>query len=190
MSRKVDETNTRIERNDLSVCIARSCHPAIVAMMPSSVSSHAYLLAPIPLTMAMKPGQLQLARGRLTFTSGHDVLLDAPVGELHSPAIAVMGLHVWHGTKRYRFALGRRDARAVTPKADGTAMRTPDHLDDAAGPAVVAQAWMDALGPLVGTAPAGLRVRAPWPRWAWMLGVIGLSLFFVAAVVVLVALKN
>ncbi len=159
--------------------------------MPSPVvSSHAYLLPPIPLTMAMKPGQLQLARGRLTFTSGHDVVLDAPVRELHSLSVAVMGLHVWHGTERYRFALGRRDARALTPKADGTAARTPDHLDDTTGPAVVAQAWMNALGPLVGTAPDGLRVRSPWPRWAWMLGVVGLSLFFITAVVVLVALKN
>ena len=159
--------------------------------MPSNtVSSHAYLLPPIPLTMAMKAGQLQLARGRLTFTSGHDVLLDAPVNQLHSLAVAVMGLHVWHGAKRYRFALGRRDARALTPKADGGALRTPDHLDDAAGPAIVAQAWVNALGPLVGQAPTGLRVRAPWPRWAWLLGVMGLSLFFIAAVVVLVALKN
>lgn len=140
--------------------------------------------------MAMKAGQLQLARGRLTFTSGHDVLLDASVGDLHSVAMAVMGLHVWHGTKRYRFALGRRDARALTPKADGSALRMPDQLDDAAGPAVVAQAWVDALGPLVGTAPAGLRVRTPWPRWAWLMGVVGLSLFFISAVVVLVALKN
>lgn len=140
--------------------------------------------------MAMKPGQLQLARGRLRFTSGHDLLLDAPVGELHSPSAAVMGIHIWHGTKRFRFALGRRDARALTPKADGSALRTPDQLDDTAGPAVVAQAWMAALSPLVGAAPAGLRVRAPWPRWAWSLGIIGLSLFFIAAVVVLVALKN
>lgn len=159
--------------------------------MPSIVtSSHAYLLPPIPLTMAMKPGQLQLARGRLTFTSGHDVLLDAPVEELHSLATAVMGMHVWHGSKRYRFALGRRDARALTPRADGSALRAPDQLDDAAAPAVVAAAWMGALGPLVASAPPGLRVRRPWPRWAWLVGVIGLSLFFVAAVVVLVAVKN
>jgi hypothetical protein len=156
----------------------------------TTVSSHAYLLPPIPLTMAMKPGQLQLARGRLTFTSGHDVLLDAPVAELHSVSTAVMGLHVWHGTKRYRFALGRRDARALTPKADGSALRTPDQLDDAAGPAIVARAWADALEPVVGAPPSGLRVRAPWPRWAWLFGVVGLSLFFIAAVVVLVALKN
>ena len=159
--------------------------------MPSdSVSSHAYLLPPIPLTMAMKAGQLQLARGRLTFVSDNDVLLDAPVADLHSPSVAVMGLHIWHGRKRYRFALGRRDARALTPRSDGSTLRTPDHLDDAAGPAAVAEEWMEVLAPIVGMAPPGLRIRAPWPRWAWMLGVVGLSLFFIAAVVVLVSLKN
>lgn len=154
------------------------------------VSSHAYLLPPIPLTMAMKPGQLQLARGRLTFTSGVDVLLDAPVSELHSPAAAVMGMHIWHKDKRYRFALGRRDARALTPRSDGAAVTMPGHLDDSAGPAVLGAAWIATLTPLVGSPRAGLRVRAPWPRWAWMLGIVGLSLFFIAAVLVLVAVKN
>jgi hypothetical protein len=47
-----------------------------------------------------------------------------------------------------------------------------------------------ALQPLVGAPPAGLTVRKPWPRWAWMVAMLALSVFFVAAVVVVVRLKN
>jgi hypothetical protein len=139
------------------------------------VTSRADLLPPIPLTVMMKSGELRLAAGRLRFTTKqHDLLLDAPVAELHSLAPAVIGIHLWHADKRYRFALGNRDRRAGA-------------VDDVAA---LTAMWIAALQPLIGPVPAGLTVRKPWPRWAWMAGIVALSLFFVAAVVIVVRLKN
>jgi hypothetical protein len=33
-------------------------------------------------------------------------------------------------------------------------------------------------------------VRKPWPRWAWMLSVVALTAFFIAAVILIVRIKN
>ena len=145
------------------------------AMDSAVIASRADLLPPIPFTVMMKPGQLRLADGRLRFTSKqHELLLDAPVAELHSVSQAAIGIHVWHGEKRFRFALGNRDRRAGA-------------VDDVTA---LAASWVATLQPLIGNRPTGLTVRKPWPRWAWMVGILALSVFFVAAVVVVVRLKN
>ncbi|MCU1393425.1 MAG: hypothetical protein JWM34_1853 [Ilumatobacteraceae bacterium] len=141
----------------------------------AAYASQADLLPPIPLTMMMKSGELRLAGQRLRFTdTKHELLVDAPVAELHSLERAVIGIHIWHGPKRYRFALGSRDRRTQS----------------IAEVEAITEEWITILQPLIGTPPAGLTVRKPWPRWAWMLSVVALSAFFVAAVVVLVRLKN
>ena len=124
--------------------------------------------------MMMKSGELYLSGDHLRFTTGTDVLLDAPVDELHSMSPAVIGIHIWHGEKRFRFALGNRDRRS--PAAEQSR--------------AVTEMWMAALQPLIGVAPAGLTVRKPWPRWAWMVGVFALTIFFVAAVIIIVRIKN
>ncbi|MCU1368804.1 MAG: hypothetical protein JWN39_4443 [Ilumatobacteraceae bacterium] len=147
---------------------------ARAAARQGTVASAADLLPAVPFTVMMKTGELYLSGGRLRFTVGVDVRLDAPVAELHSLAPAVMGIHIWHGPKRYRFALGNRDRRS--PLAEQSA--------------AVTAMWMDALQPLVGSAPAGVTVRTPWPRWAWILSVVALTAFFIAAAFVIVRIKN
>jgi hypothetical protein len=42
--------------------------------------------------------------------------------------------------------------------------------------------WLARLEPLVGTAPAGLEVKRPWPMWAWLLAVVGAALVIIAAI--------
>ena len=144
------------------------------AARQGTVASAADLLPAVPFTVMMKSGELYLSGGRLRFTMGVDVLLDAPVAELHSLAPAAIGIHIWHGAKRYRFALGSRDRRS--PIAERSA--------------AVTSMWMVALGPLIGPVPPGVTVRKPWPRWAWMLSVVALTAFFIAAVIVIVRIKN
>lgn len=139
------------------------------------VSSRADLLPAVPFTVMMKPGRLRLADGRLRFTSkDHELILDAPLGELHSASQAAIGIHVWHGQKRYRFAVGNRDRHAGP-------------VDDVK---LLASTWVAALETRIGTAPPGLTIRKPWPRWGWLVGVLALSVFFVAAVVIVVRLKS
>jgi hypothetical protein len=130
------------------------------------VTSPAELLAALPITAFMKAGDLRLAGGRLTFTTEMgEVLLDAPLDELHSVAAAATGIHLWNKRKRLRFAF--RGA----------------HRD-------VAALWTSTLTPLVGVPPAGLRVPPPWPKLAWTFAVIGITLFLVAAIVVLTTLNS
>jgi hypothetical protein len=140
----------------------------------ATAASHAELLPAVPFTMMMKSGELRLAGDRLRFATDDEVLLDAPLDELHSLAPAVIGIHIWHADKRFRFALGYRDRRT-----GGT--------DDVAA---LTSMWLDILLPLIGVPPAGVTVRKPWPRWAWVLGVIALSAFFIAAILIIFRLKN
>ncbi len=118
-------------------------------MESSAVASPADLLATIPIAQIVKSGDLRLADGRLSFTSpGGLVLLDAPVEELHSVAKAAIGIHVWHRDKRFRFSFGKEN---------------PTRADS----------WVNTLAPMVGSAPAGQKVRRPWPAWAWLASLIG-----------------
>jgi len=134
--------------------------------------SPAEMLGTIPLAVASTPGVLRLRNGRLTFTADNgEVILDVPTHELHSVSVAATGIHVWHGSSRMRFAFGRgqgtgADARRATQ--------------------ATAKAWVEALSPMVGTAPTGTRVRRPWPSWAWIaaLVVIMFGITFVMATLV------
>ena len=115
------------------------------------MTSSAELIPAVPLPPFMRAGTLRLDAGWLEFRlidgSQH---LRAPVGELHSVARAVTGIHVWHKDQRYRFALGREGG--PTGRARATDM------------------WFGALQPIVGSPPAGVVVSPPWPMWAWVLG--------------------
>ncbi|HEY4333194.1 MAG TPA: hypothetical protein VGM78_11515 [Ilumatobacteraceae bacterium] len=125
-------------------------------MDSSVVASPADLLATIPVAPLVKSGDLKLADGRLTFTSpGGVVMLDAPVAEVHSVAKAATGIHLWHHRTRFRFAFGKAN---------------PTRADS----------WVSTLTPVMGQPPAGLRVRRPWPSWAWVASMIGVVIMLMA----------
>lgn len=130
------------------------------------VTSPAELLTRIPVTTLTKAGELRLAGERLTFvTSVGEVLLDASVDELHSVAPAATGMHVWRADQCFRFGFrGENRHFAAT--------------------------WIATLTPLVGSPPVGLRVGAPWPKWAWMLAVLGGTLLLVVAIAALARLNS
>jgi hypothetical protein len=53
-----------------------------------------------------------------------------------------------------------------------------------------AATWTATLTPLIGTAPLGLRVAPPWPKWAWTLALIGITVLLVAAIAALTTLNS
>jgi hypothetical protein len=145
-------------------------------MATTTMATPAQVLPRVPVTLLMKPGELRLAEGRLTFRVGADEpVLDAPVAELHSVALAVTGMHVWHGPRQWRFVF----PRAVTT-APGRAQARRDPPNDTAA------RWVDVLQPIVGDPPVGVRVGAPWPRWAWTAGLV-LTVAVIVAIVLLLS---
>lgn len=134
--------------------------------MPNDVvSTPAELLTRIPVAALMKPGELRLRSNRLTFTTQvGEVVLDAPIEEIHSVVAAATGIHVWHNAQCLRFAFRANRALADT--------------------------WVAVLTPVMGSAPAGLRVRAPWPKWMWMLAVIGGTAVLVMLIIALTRINN
>ncbi len=134
--------------------------------MPAAVlSTPAELLTKVPVATLMKQGDLRLAGDRLSFiTHSGEVVLDAPVDEIHSVVPAATGIHVWHNTRCLRFAFKANRALAAT--------------------------WVATLTPLMGTPPEGLRVPAPWPRWMWMLAVVGGTAVLVMLVIALTKINN
>ena len=135
-------------------------------MNSAVVTTPAELLTRVPVTTFMKAGDLRLANHRLTFiTSVGEVVLDAPLNEMHSVAPAATGIHIWHGDRCLRFAF-RREARQF------------------------AAMWLATLSPVVGSPPPGLRVAAPWPKWAWLLAVVGITAVLIVAIAVLTSVMN
>ncbi|CAB4896956.1 unannotated protein [freshwater metagenome] len=134
--------------------------------MPTAVlTTHAELLAKVPVATFIKSGDLRLANDRLSFTTiGGEVLLDAPIDEIHSVAPAAVGLHLWHGSRCLRFAF--RESRDL------------------------AASWITTLTPLVSAPPSTLRVPPPWPKWAWMLTVVAVTAMLVVAIIALTTLNN
>ena len=138
-------------------------------------------------------GTLRLHDGRLMFSTprGRSVL-DAPVGELHSVSRgAGAALYVWHGDRRLRFITGQVWVHHVETGND--------LLDTVAGIGTVSRAlaadkaakavrdeWLDALEPVVGDPPPGVTVSRPWPTWAWVVAVIGVTLLLMAIIAAIV----
>ena len=133
--------------------------------MPAVLSTPAELLTKVPVATLIKQGDLRLAGGRLTFiTESGEVVLNAPVDEIHSVVSAATGIHVWHNTRCLRFAFKANRALAAT--------------------------WVATLTPVTGSAPAGLRVPAPWPKWMWILAVIGGTAVLVMLIIALTKINN
>ena len=135
-------------------------------MNSALVTSPAELLARLPITTFMKSGTLRLANDRLTFTTDNgEVEFDAPLSEFHSVSLAATGIHLWHINRCLKFAFrGENRHFAAT--------------------------WIATLKPIIGTPPVGLRVAAPWPKWAWTLALIGITLLLVAAIAALTTLNS
>ena len=148
--------------------------------------------------------RLSIDGGRLTLTrmpvlGGEHVVVQAPLAEFHSvaPSRSGRGLHLWHGERLFRLT-GKSTAKA----GGGSTLTLGDDPVSAVigllllpfylfaligvyGDAVASQRKNVAttlrwLGPVVGTAPPGLEVRAPLPggwlsagRWALRIAVLG-----------------
>lgn len=152
--------------------------------------SDAEFLRALPITTFSSSGKLQLAGGRLSFTTGlrHRVLFDVPVNELHSVArSAVTGLHLWHGSTRYRLSVGSpvyipgvgtAAAEAVT----GLPLDLRGRFEMDRANRATADNWLQLLQEHQTEPPAGLKVRRPWPTWAIWLTVVGVTLVLVGAI--------
>jgi hypothetical protein len=129
-------------------------------MVAAAVSSTAQLVPAVPIPPLAKAGLLSLSGDRLRFTTPEGgAVLDALVGELHSVSRSAMGVTLYHGDRKLRFAM----------RGDGIAAPTPD-------------SWVEALRAVVGEPPAGLHVRAPWPTWAWVAALSGVIVAILAVV--------
>jgi len=160
--------------------------------------SSAEFLRALPITTFSSSGKLQLADGRLSFTTGlrHRVLFDVPVNELHSVArSAVTGLHLWHGSTRYRLSVGSpvyipgvgaAAAEAVT----GLPLDLRGRFEMDRANRATADNWLSLLQPHQTTAPAGVRVRRPWPTWAIWVTVVGVTLALVGVITAIALLAG
>ncbi len=195
------------ERGDgaLAIC-PRLCDDARMktddaAGGPGAYEGQAEFMRWLPITLASSSGKLRLADGRLSFTTDlrHKVLFDVPVGEIHSVSRSMNnGLHLWHGPTRYRLAVGNPVYVPGVVSAAGGAVggTVAGALGSAAAEAAgipgrgrldranraQADSWFDVLRSRQADPPVGVRVRPPWPNWAWWLGIVGFVLGFAAAV--------
>lgn len=152
----------------------------------------AELLRWVPISPASTSGKLKLDGDVLSFTTAirGRVVFEAPVSEFHSVApMTTLGLHIWRGTTRYRFAIGA----VVTPVHGVSGNDAVDGLLAAASiPAVkardarnrsLAAQWMELLEPRVGPRPSSVKVRRPWPFWTWIAGVVGAAVAVIGGLV-------
>jgi hypothetical protein len=143
------------------------------------------LLGAVPITLLMKRGQLRLADGRLSFTrSNNRVVFDAPMSEIHSVDKSSFGITLWHGTTRYRFAIGQKyragASSGIPLVAEVAAVGAIEDYRDAR---LGADVWVSMLRPLAGPAPQGVEVKASWPTWKTMLVILGGACIIVFGIV-------
>ncbi len=164
-------------------------------MTTGEFSTAAALVGAVPLTLTMKTGTLRDADGRLTFTrSNGERLLDAPISEIHSVAQSVMGITLWHGDRRYRFAIGKN----TVPLRGGTglvgaavaAVQLPNALEQSRDNKYLALSWLADLQTAGGQPPPGLAIKRPWKMWQWLAAVTGGVLGLVAVMVVIILLTK
>jgi len=152
--------------------------------------SSAEFLRALPITTFSSSGTLRLADGRLSFTTGlrHRVLFDVPVNELHSVArSAVTGLHLWHGSTRYRLSVGSPVyvpgiGTAAAEVVTGLPLDLRGRFEMDRANRATADSWLSLLQPHESTAPAGVRVRRPWPTWAIWVTVVAVTLALAGAI--------
>jgi hypothetical protein len=156
-----------------------------------SLSSDAQLLRAVPITTVSQWGTLRLDSGRLSFTKrSGDTVFDVPANEIHSVRpMTSMGIHVWHGTTRYRVATGVPSVAIAAsgvptgiPGAVTGAASIPGRIARDATNRAVAASWIEVLTSLQGVPPDGVTVRAPWPTWTWYVGIVAATLVLVALI--------
>ena len=132
------------------------------------------MLGTVPVMFLMKSGELRLDGGRLRFTAEDGSSpLDAPVGELHSVAKSMMGIQVWHGSQRFRFAFTRSNRG-----------KPPAEIRE------IADSWVRLLEPVEGTPPPDVSIRAPWAMWMWGVAILGILLVVLVIAGFLIAIQG
>lgn len=158
--------------------------------------SAASLTGRVPITLFMKDGTLALNDGRLSFATRRRTVFDHPVGECHSLAASgVVGFHVWHADRCYKLVPEYTAVHEFTAGSDavnlavnagriGKALDVDRRMKDARSQ------WFGVLEPLVGSPPAGVKVRKPWPTWALWLAIVAVTLVLVAVITAIVLLTS
>jgi len=143
----------------------------------------------LPITLVSTSGRLRVEGGRLTFRTlvRKKLVFDLPVDEIHSVAeMSSLGMHVWHGSTRYRYSVGSPVYIPTVGQAAtgviGQAASIPGRLEhDRANRRDTAK-WVELLRAAQGSPPDGLRVRRPWPGWTWGVGVVLATLVLVGII--------
>ncbi len=163
---------------------------------PCAESPGGYRVGPcdpgIPLfTMLAQPsGTLQLAFGRLRFTTtGGRVVFDLPLAELHSLGVGELGtaIDVWHGDTRHRVSLAG-PPEFMVPSAAGAdpiigAVGVTSGVTQTRREKEKARAWRDLLEPYVAAdPPPGVKVRRPMGNAAYVVSASLLILLATAAI--------
>jgi hypothetical protein len=163
-------------------------------MAGKDLESPANLMRWVPITLLMRSGTLQRRGDRITFTLRNQVwdthpYLDAPVAEMHSVAVTLMGLTIWHGKRRYRFTfvspptmpLSQGSTQGYQSAVIETDLLAMALNNSASG------AWASNLEKDVGSPPPGLRVPKPWSMGKCLafIGVMFVVFLAVAAGIVL-----
>ena len=151
----------------------------------------------LPITLCSTSGTLRLEGGRLSFRTlmRKKVVFDIPVDEVHSVAsMSSLGLHLWHGSTRYRLSVGSpvyipSVGQAATGVL-GQAASIPGRLDHDRKNRQDTATWVEVLSAAQGTPPEGLRVRRPWPGWTWGVGVVLATLVLVGLITAVVLLTG
>lgn len=144
-----------------------------------------------PTVLGQRPGILRFAGGRLSFTEqGQEVRFDAPMAEIHSPALAEMGsaVEIWHGEDRHRLVMsGGGSTRYWLPPATDSLLDVLLELDTMKAALAhfrnqkeAARSLLAFLQARCGPVPPGMRVRKP-------AGTLGYTLKAIAVVVVVTA---
>ena len=146
----------------------------------------------LPINIAAQSGYLRLEAGRLTFRTDfrERVVFDIPANEIHSvEPMTSMGLHFWHDTNRYRFSTGVAVPafRPMTGSGLGDVVARAEVLSAALAHdtdrRLQNRAWLDLLSEHACKPPPGLRIRKPWPRWTWAVGVLLAAAVFIGGIV-------
>lgn len=136
-------------------------------------------------------GTLQLAFGRLQFTTPHGrIVFDVPLCELHSLGVGELGtaIDVWHGDKRHRVSLAG-PPEFLLPPMFGTdpiigAMAVTSGTRQYRREKETTRAWRELLEPYIAIdPPPGVKVRRPMRNVAYATSAMLLTLLATAIIV-------
>ena len=158
--------------------------------------SRALLLRKVPIVIGATSGRLLLSGGRLTFTKSKGaVIVDLPVAELHSVSASSIGLIVWHGTRRFRFAVGPGNTAIHGTGAVGGVLaiaQLPGEIKAYKTGVAMIAAWVDAIKAQAhGVPPDGLKIHKPWGTVKTVLVVVaGATVLVVGPIVIALVLTS